>query len=120
MNSTTSFAFTSLSMNCSIPMEFHPVGRPAPPRSPIYVPKKLLPTQERRPDSPAFWGIKCALDLENIVLVQPGDLHDRPRRIRPALPQLLLNFVHERAQPVHVGHKDRQAHTVGEARAFRD
>src|SRR6185503_3614596 len=118
MNSTTSFAFTSLSMNCSIAMEFRPVGH-ARPRSLIYVPKKLLPTQEYRPNLPAFRGIKCALDLENIVLVQSGDLHDRAWRVRPTLPKRLLHLVHQRAQPVHIGHKHRKTNTVGKARALR-
>src|SRR5262245_2571192 len=118
MNSTTSFAFTSLSMNCSIPMEFRPVGRGAPVMS-IYVPKKLLPTQERRPDLPGFRGKKCALDLENVVLVQPADLDDRAWRIRTTSPQRLLDLVHQRPQPAHVGHEDRKTNAVGKACAFR-
>src|SRR5262245_32475461 len=39
----------------------------------IYVAKKLPPTQEHRPNLLAFRGIKCALDLENIVLVKSAN-----------------------------------------------
>src|SRR5512146_2893828 len=83
-----------------------------PPRSPIYVPKKLLQTQGAFADSFVFRGIKPAFHLENIVLVQAGNLKDRAGRIGPAAPQSFPHLVDQRTQPTHVGHEDREANAI--------
>src|SRR6185312_12828228 len=48
-------------------------------------------------------SVKGALDLDDIVLVQPGDLDDGARRIRPRPPKLLLDQVHQWPIAGHVG-----------------
>src|ERR1700761_6851605 len=132
MNSTTSFAFTSLSMNCSMPMEsilFGGARRTFVVAGPAAV---ALRQDICNPDSGAspncgenpfesglLRGIKGPLHLADIVLIEPGNLENRARRVWRAGPELLLDLVHERAYPRHVGHIDRQSNAVGQARALR-
>src|SRR5665647_50858 len=131
MNSTTSFAFTSLSMNCLIAMDQGPVGRRRALGSDRASSVAML-TDICSPDSistsnaagnrckSSNWGcVKGAFHLKNIVLIEPRHFHDGARRIGPNAPEFLLNPVHQRPQPRHVGDVDHEAHAVGQAGALR-
>src|SRR6185312_1935207 len=101
MNSTTSLPFTSLSMNCSMPMELSSFrGGPTRRTAERDICSAKAPVTPRGIESyaksRAFRGIKGAFDLENVVLVQPGDLNDGARRVRSARPELFLHLVHQR------------------------
>src|SRR5215470_2445001 len=91
MNSTTSLAFTSLSMNCSMPMDFRPVRRcRAVPvadsknrLSAIYVAQNPLPPQVLgiRITGVLSGGVERALHLDTVVLIEAGDFHNGARGI---------------------------------------
>src|SRR5262245_47589233 len=118
MNSTTSFPFTSLSMNCSMPMESHPFERRGPLHSAIYVSQKVPPTQEPFADSLGFWCIEGAFHLETVVLVKGGDLDNSAWRIWAAAPKLFLQLVYQGPQPTHIGDKHGEADAIRKPGAF--
>src|SRR5690606_6734925 len=64
-------------------------------------------------------GVESALDLNDVVLVQPVHFDDGAWRIRPIAPKLLLNLVDERTMPEHVGDEHHEAHCILQCRAFR-
>src|SRR5262249_58967379 len=60
-----------------------------------------------------------SLDFENVVLVEPMNLHDGARWIGPGTPQFLLDLVGNRTEPKHVGDVDDNPHAIAQCRALR-
>src|SRR5262245_33047332 len=63
--------------------------------------------------------IEGALDLEDVVLVQPVHLEDGARGIGPARPQLLLHLVDQWTEPEHVGDVNDDENRVEQGSTFR-
>src|SRR5688572_27487243 len=75
-----------------------------------------------RPASALDRRVKRALDLHDVVLIEPVDLDDGPWRIRTRPPELLLHLVDDRPEAIHIGHVNDQTHGISQRRAlgFRD
>ena len=56
------------------------------------------------------------LNLHNIILVQPPNLHNRPRRIPTRIlpPKLNLHLITHRPIPEHISRVDHKAHAIGQ------
>src|SRR5438105_6847042 len=125
MNSTTSLALTSFSMNCSIAMECLLFRRPrvSARRTPSRAICSVAGPRAQGPpalDRSLFHRrVERAFDLENVVLIEAVDLDDGALRIGAVAPQLFLHLVDQRAKPKHVRHIDDDAHAVAQARPLR-
>src|SRR6476661_2356141 len=64
------------------------------------------------------WGVKHAVDLNEIVVEQPLNLDHGPGWIGRPTPQLGLRLVDHRRVAVEVADIDREPHAIPEARAL--
>jgi hypothetical protein len=66
-----------------------------------------------------LWGVKDAVDLDDIVVKQALDLDHRSGWIRRLAPQLGLRLVHHGCETVEVTDVNREPYAILQARALR-